>query len=136
MGSVCRTTTGVSLTIATVFAASFLVAGCAAGGAPTPAGTSPAEPSATAAASSSPSRSGGSQTVAGDMVLRGRMIEGVETGCRILRAENGETYELLDLPDELARPGTRVEVRGAVADDMMSFCMQGTIFQVTSARRL
>jgi hypothetical protein len=72
----------------------------------------------------------------GMMLLRGQMIESVEVSCRIMRADDGETYELVGLPDELARPGTRVEVRGHVADDLMSFCMQGTIFKVSSARRI
>jgi hypothetical protein len=65
------------------------------------------------------------------------MIESVEVNCRILRAENGtDTYELVGLPDELARPGTRVEVHGEVATGLVSFCMQGTIFKVSSARRM
>jgi hypothetical protein len=71
------------------------------------------------------------------MVLRGTMIESVEVGCHILEVDNSrDTYQLMGLPDELARPGTRVEVRGQVAQDLVSFCMQGTIFQVDSARRI
>ena len=74
---------------------------------------------------------------AATIVLRGTMIESVEANCRILEADNSrDTYQLVGLPDELADPGTRVEVRGHVAHDMVSFCMQGTIFKVSSAHRI
>lgn len=71
------------------------------------------------------------------MVLRGTMIESVEVNCRIMRVDNSDdTYQLIGLPDDLARPGTRVEVRGELDAGMVSFCMQGPIFKVSSARRI
>jgi hypothetical protein len=70
------------------------------------------------------------------VTLRGTMVEGVEAGCRILKAENGKNYELLGMDEALVKPGIRVEVRGRVAVGMVSYCMQGIMFRVSTARRI
>jgi hypothetical protein len=143
MSTTHRTVAALGLNIVSLLTACLLVAGCAAGGGAGPAPTGSAAPVGptvtTAAPTAAPATSSGGQTSvdAGTMVLRGTMIESVEVGCHILEADySKDTYQLMGLPDDLARPGTRVEVRGQVAQDLVSFCMQGTIFQVSSARRI
>ena len=143
MSTTHRTVAALGLNIASLLTACLLVAGCAAGGGASPSPTGSAAPAGptvtTAGPTARPAPTSGGQTSvdAASMVLRGTMIESVEVGCHILQADNSsDTYQLMGLPDDLARPGTRVEVHGQVAQDLVSFCMQGTIFQVSSARRL
>lgn len=83
-----------------------------------------------------PGTSPSAPPVSAVVTLRGTMIEGVEAGCRILKAENGKSYELLGMDEALVKPGIRVEVRGRVALGMMSYCMQGAMFRVSTARRI
>jgi hypothetical protein len=120
-----------------------LIAGCSADGSASPVRTgldvtSPATTAPLATpATTAPMGGGPTSMEAGVMVLRGTIVESVEVACRILQADNSDDrYQLVGLPDNLARLGTRVEVHGHVAEDMVSFCMEGTIFQVDSARRL
>lgn len=70
------------------------------------------------------------------VTLRGTLVQGVEGGCLILNADNGRSYQLIDLDEHLARPGIRLEVRGHKAVGMQSICMQGILFKVVSAHRL
>jgi hypothetical protein len=127
-----------------------LVAGCAQGGQPGPgaSGSSPAESSpARTFPAATPTvippdpaitgRTGGPTPLdVGTVAIRGTMIEGVEANCKIMRADDGTVYELVDLPPEYAQVGLRLEVRGRVETELMSICMQGTMFKVSSARRI
>ena len=73
---------------------------------------------------------------AGQVTLRGRVEEGVEPGCIVLRADNGTTYLLVGADPTIAAPGARVEVAGDVRMDMLTTCMQGTPVAVSRVRRI
>jgi hypothetical protein len=73
----------------------------------------------------------------GQMTLRGVIVEGVEANCKAFKTDSGMGYELFGVKDAaLLRPGTRLEVTGSLATDLVSHCMQGDILRVTSARRI
>ncbi|MEN3304904.1 MAG: hypothetical protein V7603_1106 [Micromonosporaceae bacterium] len=69
-----------------------------------------------------------------ELTLTGQVEQGVEPGCLILRS-GGKTYELMSDNHTVVRAGAQVVVTGRVVTGMMSHCMQGQIFQVTSARQ-
>jgi hypothetical protein len=69
-----------------------------------------------------------------DMTLTGQVEQGVEPGCLIMH-NGGKTYELMADKYPAVRAGAKVVVTGHVVTGMMSHCMQGQIFQVTSARQ-
>jgi hypothetical protein len=98
-------------------------------GAPAPSG--PPEPGASPSGApfSIPPPSAGAL-----MTLRGQVEQGVEPGCLVLRS-GGKTYELMADKFPVVKAGAQVEVTGRVVTGMMSHCMQGPIFQVTSARQ-
>src|SRR5262245_33703318 len=103
------------------------LASCARGS--TGSGVSPgggSAPSASATGSATPG--------AGDITLRGQVDKGVEPGCLILKS-GGKTYELMTEDHSVVHAGAQVVVTGHVATGMMSHCMQGAIFLVTSARQ-
>jgi hypothetical protein len=62
--------------------------------------------------------------------LVGRLEAGVER-CIVLRTDDGKTYEMLNADPTTFVVGTRVRVRGVIRTDMMSFCMQGPIVEVS-----
>jgi hypothetical protein len=67
--------------------------------------------------------------------LTGQVEDGVERGCLILRDAGGTgTYQLVGADTKVVYVGARVSVTGHVVTGMMSYCMQGKMFQVTSAR--
>lgn len=72
----------------------------------------------------------------GDQVDASHVIRGVITDegveCRAMRDDDGALYTLANAP-EWAVPGTRVVVRGSVAE--MSFCQQGTTISVADIQR-
>lgn len=116
-------------TLATALALSIvlLTAGCGSADEPgSPAGTP--TPSTTSAEQPAPSEDG-------ERTLRGKVEEGVEAGCMILRAE-GESYLLvgpeIETPD--LEPGAEVEVTGRVTTSVASFCQQGKPFLVEDIR--
>ena len=103
----------------------------AASAAPAP----PASPPAIRPASSAPILPPQTATATGaELTLNGRVEQGVEPGCLILRA-GGRTYELMARDQNVVRAGATVVVTGHVLTGVMSHCMQGQPFQVTSARR-
>ena len=53
-------------------------------------------------------------------------------GVWALVTDSGETYELKDAPDELQKPNLKVQVRGEVRDDVMTFAMIGPVLKVQS----
>jgi hypothetical protein len=67
------------------------------------------------------------------MVLTGQIEAGVEPRCLILR-QGSDTYQLIGGDPAIVKAGVRVRVTGHVAVGVMSYCMQGRPFQVTSAQ--
>jgi hypothetical protein len=59
------------------------------------------------------------------ITVTGNLEAGVEAGCMLLRADNGTEYLLLDWSN-FPPVGTRIAVTGYVADDVASYCMQGS----------
>jgi hypothetical protein len=72
----------------------------------------------------------------GKIIVRGRVEEGVEPGCVVLRSDSGPTYLLVGADPAIARPGARVEVFGDVRIDMLTTCMQGTPLAVERIRTI
>ncbi|WP_156969757.1 hypothetical protein [Knoellia subterranea] len=72
-----------------------------------------------------------SGTAADLMTLTGVLADGVESGCRLLRTD-GETFVLSG--NVTQENGTRVTVTGRIAENVMSFCMQGRHFAIESIR--
>ncbi|MFB2938466.1 hypothetical protein ACE1B6_24730 [Aerosakkonemataceae cyanobacterium BLCC-F154] len=57
----------------------------------------------------------------------------IGTGAWALVADNGETYEIYQAsPKEMLKNGLKVEVKGEVREDAMSFAMIGPILEVKS----
>ncbi|GAA4962170.1 hypothetical protein [Actinoplanes utahensis] len=85
-------------------------------------------PSATAATSAT--------AAPGETVLTGTVTAGVEPNCLLLKDGTGD--HLLIVKDEKARAslqvGTEVTVAGKPAPGMMTTCMQGEPFEVSSVR--
>ncbi|GII22824.1 hypothetical protein [Planosporangium mesophilum] len=106
-----------------------LVGGCSSGGGGTPSpgassgGGSSVPPSASPAVSSTP---------APELTLSGQVEAGVEPNCLVLHS-GGQTYNLMGGDRNVVKPGNNVVVRGHVAQNVMSYCMQGQPFQVTEA---
>jgi hypothetical protein len=73
----------------------------------------------------------------GELVtVRGRVEEGVEAGCVVLRADAGTTYLLIGADPAVATPGARVEVEGDLRIDLLTTCQQGTPIAVKKVRRI
>ncbi len=60
----------------------------------------------------------------------------LEGGNWVLRANDGNTYQLDGLPNELHKDGARLELEGSVDQGMMTIGMMGSVFQVSKARSL
>lgn len=119
-----------------VLGAALFLAGCAQSGVgSSTAGSSPAGSSASATASqATPASPAPSPAVsASTMVLTGQVEAGVEPRCLILR-DGTQSYQLLGGDPAVVKVGARVRVTGHLAEGMMSYCMQGKLFQVTSAQ--
>jgi hypothetical protein len=76
-----------------------------------------------------------SLTVSGaEMTVSGTVVEGVEPRCLIL--QTGSKDYLLMLPPSVDRSkvqaGAKLVVRGRLQTGMMSYCQQGTPFQVSA----
>ncbi|MFB2875407.1 hypothetical protein [Floridanema aerugineum] len=57
----------------------------------------------------------------------------IGTGAWALVADDGKTYEIYQAsPKEMLKNGLKVEVKGDVRDDVMSFAMIGPILEVKS----
>ena len=57
----------------------------------------------------------------------------VEGGCWTIES-NGETYEPINLPEEMREDGLAVEFEATVRDDMASICQVGTIVELVRIR--
>ena len=68
----------------------------------------------------------------GAMTLTGLVERGVEHGCLLLN-DGGKTYQLMGGDPNVVYAGARVQVSGRIATGIMSYCMQGTPFQVSEA---
>lgn len=98
-------------------------------GGPTPpasSGSAPPRPSGTIPPSPAPQ----------EITVRGRVEEGVEVNCTVLRADDNKTYLLIGADPTIATPGARVEVVGDVRIDLLTTCMQGTPLAVRQTRRI
>ncbi|MDJ0727700.1 MAG: hypothetical protein QNJ38_21560 [Prochloraceae cyanobacterium] len=49
-----------------------------------------------------------------------------------VKTEGGETYELLDPPDELLVPQAKVTIVGKVREDVMTIAMIGPVLEIES----
>jgi hypothetical protein len=107
-------------------AAALVLGGCADRDA-SPRLGAPAPSSTPASAPSSPP----SSSVAAPTRLSGTVVAGVEPSCLVLR-DHGTDYELTGKAAAVLRPRQRVTVTGHVGSGVMSHCMQGTPFVVTS----
>ncbi len=53
-------------------------------------------------------------------------------GTWALVSETGETYELMDPPEQLCQCQEQVRVEGQIRDDVMTIAMIGPVLEVTS----
>jgi hypothetical protein len=104
------------LLIVLLLAAALAGCGQGTGGATQPGGTVSASP-----------------TAKGELTIRGSVEAGVEAGCLILTAEDGQTYQLVGGDLGVIRPGVRLEVTGSAAPGLVTICQQGIPFKVTTA---
>jgi hypothetical protein len=64
------------------------------------------------------------------------MMEGVEAGCLLLRADDGKSYLLVGGDRAVITGGGRLEVVGRPEPGLMTTCQQGDPFQVEQVRRI
>ena len=67
-----------------------------------------------------------------ETTLTGTVQEGVESGCLLLQ-HGGTVYLLLGGDRSVVKPGASVTVRGRATPGVLTTCMQGVPFQVSSA---
>lgn len=107
--------------------------------------TSPRSETSVASATSSPSASPSEapaslrptpSTSRGDVTVTGRIVEGVEPGCLVLRAENADYLLILPRGTDRAQVtvGETVAVRGRLASELATTCQQGTPLVVAEIR--
>lgn len=101
-----------------------LVAGCA-GGAGSSGSPSPDRPEIVVPTPSNPPAN------AKPIRLTGRIAEGVEAGCTVLRTDQGATYTLVGEVTGLEAAAT-VTVLGSVDPERVSVCQQGPVFVVSA----
>jgi hypothetical protein len=100
------------------------------------------QPSSPSGGTVPPSSSGpvtgpsGSPSASAEATIRGRVEEGVEAGCIVLRGDDGVTYLLLGGDRALLVAGSRLEVVGQLEPDLVTTCQQGTPFTMVRARRI
>jgi hypothetical protein len=70
------------------------------------------------------------------MTIRGDVFDGVEGGCLLLRAQDGQAYLLLGGDRSVINSGGRLEVVGELQPGLVTTCQQGIPFSVISARRI
>ncbi|MBP2479318.1 hypothetical protein JOF53_008190 [Crossiella equi] len=99
-----------------------LLAGC--GGSPTAPGTTTGHETTVAPTSTS--------VAAGEVVLRGKVTAGVESGCLVL-AQGDRQYLLVGGDPNVVKDGAEVEVRVVPKPGLASFCQQGEPVEVRSA---
>ena len=116
-----------------------LVAGCGVGNPPPltpypPPSTSATPPSASeshVSLSPLPPKSPGNAQ--GEITVVGVVEDGVERGCKILRAGD-QMYQLVGSADPLITAGARLSVRGRPNPNLVTTCQQGTPFQVVQVQ--
>ncbi len=62
--------------------------------------------------------------------------QGFGTGTWALLADNGQTYELKDIPSELESKGIKVEIEGEIREDVMTLAMIGPVLEVKNYKKL
>lgn len=112
-----------------------LTAGCANNNAPIESGAAPESATVSPAAPESPSAAAPSvSAAAGETTLTGTVTAGVEPRCLLLKDGTGD--HLLIVEDEKQRSavqvGATVTVTGKTDEGMMTTCMQGKPFVVSS----
>ena len=68
--------------------------------------------------------------------LRGAGSEGVEAGCVVFQADDGNVYQLIGGDRALILSGARLEVTVLIQNDLMTTCQQGTPALVQTARKI
>ena len=69
--------------------------------------------------------------------LTGRVIfRDIETGVWVLEGDDGTTYQLAGGDRKIKKDGQRIEVEGAVDEDVMTSAMVGPVFNVARYRFL
>jgi hypothetical protein len=68
--------------------------------------------------------------------LRGAASDGVEAGCIVFQADDGNVYQLLGGDRELILSSARLEVSVLIQPDLMTTCQQGIPAQVLSVRKI
>lgn len=96
----------------------------------------PGTPTTTGATmSTSPTPTSRSST--GEVTVRGVTKDGVEAGCVLLTPDaGGPDYLLLGGDRAIIEAGGHLEVTGRQNPDLLSYCQQGTAFEVSSVRKL
>jgi hypothetical protein len=69
---------------------------------------------------------------AGEQTLTGVVQAGVEPGCLLMKT-GGRTYQLIDGDPDIVHEGARLVITGHLVTGIMSYCMQGQPFHVSSA---
>ncbi len=64
--------------------------------------------------------------------LTGRIVEGVEAGCVVLRSTDGGTYTLVGNLSSVPTDADVVVLEGRLDPELLSHCQQGPVFVVTS----
>ncbi len=98
--------------------------------------SSTASPSAGGSGNQSGSPSRSSPASAGnpaELTVTGVVEDGVEAGCIVLRAD-AKTYVLVGGDRGVLHSGARVTVRGRLNPQLVSYCMQGDLFEVSAAQ--
>jgi hypothetical protein len=110
-----------------------LTAGCANTGSTSgsPASSS-ASPPAPTSSEPSPTKGRGTEP-SGEITVTGKVVSGVEPGCRVLQTTDKSYLLIAQGPQEQAlKVGATVTVKGEVKSDMATTCMQGTPLVVSS----
>ncbi|HEU4424006.1 MAG TPA: hypothetical protein VFR67_15855 [Pilimelia sp.] len=82
---------------------------------------------------STPPKTKGSEPAVGEITVTGKVVAGVEPGCKILQTgDKGYLLVAQGAANQQLQVGATVVVRGEVQPDMVTTCMQGTPLVVKS----
>jgi hypothetical protein len=104
--------------------------------APATSGTTPAPNPTTTPAEENPSTVLDPPLPGTAKTLRGTPAEGVEAGCLLLQADDGNAYLLLGGDRQLIMSGSRIEVEAVIQPDLMTTCQQGIPAIVKTVRKI
>jgi hypothetical protein len=62
--------------------------------------------------------------------------QGFGTGTWALVTDNGQTYELYNVPSELTQITTQVQITGNIREDIMTLAMIGPVLEVESYQKI